>query len=251
MSTPLRVPPYLTRLQAFVPALARGAPILMYHKLGRPVAGARIRNLYVSQPLFARQLEEMAALGIEVTDVASVLRIGPARRAVITFDDAYRSLHALGLPLLVARGLQATTYVVAGLIGGSNDWDIAKGHPREALMSQTELREWLAAGQRIGSHSLHHRNLAQIGEKDAREEINASKKSLEDRFGVEVSDFCYPYGGYNQRVRDLVEEAGYRTATTTEFGLARIGDDPFRLKRILVRHKSYAPKLWFKKETIE
>jgi peptidoglycan/xylan/chitin deacetylase (PgdA/CDA1 family) len=250
MSTPLRVPPHLTRLQAILPAMALGVPILMYHKLGRPVQGAKIRNLYVSQPLFAQQLDELTALVIEAVGVASALQGGSSRRTVITFDDAYRSLYELGLPLLTARGLSATTYVVAGLVGGNNAWDIAKGHPEEPLMSEAELREWLKAGQVIGSHSLSHRNLAEISEQDAWEEISASKKSLEDRFGVEVSDFCYPYGGYNPHVRDLVEKAGYRTATTTEFGIARAGDDPFRLKRILVRHKSYAPKLWFKRETI-
>lgn len=251
MSAPLRVPPYLTHLGPFEPVLARGTPILMYHKLGRPAAGAKIRNLYVSGPLFERQLDELSALAIQTADVASTLRPDSSRRVVLTFDDAYRSLHELGLPLLRARGFTATTYVVAGQIGGHNAWDAANGHPREPLMNEQELRDWLAAGQRLGSHSVNHRNLASIGEPQAWEEISASKKQLEDRFGVEVSDFCYPYGGYNARVRDLVEKAGYRTATTTEFGIARPGDDPFRLKRILVRHKSYAPKLWFKRATIE
>jgi peptidoglycan/xylan/chitin deacetylase (PgdA/CDA1 family) len=249
----LRVPTYLTRLRPFVPALARGTAILMYHKLGRPLPAAKIRNLYVSQPLFAQQLDDFVDLRIASSGLDAALQSGNASapRAVLTFDDAYRNVHELGLPLLRERGLSAITYVVAGQIGGTNAWDVAKGHPEEPLMNERELRDWLAAGQSIGSHGLNHLNLAQAGERQAWEEISSSKKQLEDRFGIEVNHFCYPYGGYNPQVRDMVEKAGYRTATTTEFGLARAGDDPFRLKRILVRHQSYAPKLWFKRARIE
>jgi peptidoglycan/xylan/chitin deacetylase (PgdA/CDA1 family) len=83
-----------------------------------------------------------------------------------------------------------------------------------------------------------------------REEVCASKKRLEDRFGVEVTDFCYPYGACDERVRDAVAEAGYRTATTTQFGLVRAGDDPFMLRRVLVRHRSLAPKNLFRRVTL-
>jgi peptidoglycan/xylan/chitin deacetylase (PgdA/CDA1 family) len=248
----ISVPPYLTRLQPFAPAFARGVPILMYHKLGRPVPGAKIRGLYISQPLFARQLDDFAALGVEAVNVADTLTEQPdKRRAVITFDDAYRSVFELGLPLLAQHKLSATIYVVAGLVGANNAWDVAKGHPDEPLMSETELREWLRAGHRIGSHSLTHPHLTRIGEREAREEISASKKQLEDRFGVEVTDFCYPYGDHNTQVRDLVEHAGYRTATTTVFGLAKPDSDPFRLSRILVRHRSFAPRNLFRRATLD
>jgi peptidoglycan/xylan/chitin deacetylase (PgdA/CDA1 family) len=72
--------------------------------------------------------------------------------------------------------------------------------------------------------------------RDAHEEIVASKKKLEDLLGRPVEDFCYPYGDWNESVRDLVMEAGYRTACTTEFGVNTPPVSPLELRRITVRH---------------
>jgi hypothetical protein len=47
---------------------------------------------------------------------------------------------------------------------------------------------------------------------------------------------CYPYGSHDDTVCRLAAEAGYTTAVTTEFGRARLGDDPLRLPRISVYH---------------
>jgi len=69
-------------------------------------------------------------------------------------------------------------------------------------------------------------------------EISASKKKLEDLFGVAIRHFCYPHGKWSPRVRDLVEEAGYETAVTLEFGINAEGRDPFTLRRIGVKHPS-------------
>jgi len=100
-------------------------------------------------------------------------------------------------------------------------------------MDEIQVREWLAAGHEIGSHSMTHRNLRHVSPGDAREEIAASKKALEDRFGVEVPHFCYPFGSWNDSVRDLVAAAGYRTACTVLFGVNPPGTSPFELRRII------------------
>ena len=58
-------------------------------------------------------------------------------------------------------------------------------------------------------------------------------------FGVAIHHFCYPYGFWNERVRDLVIEAGYLTATTTQFGLNDDATSPFELRRIMARYQSW------------
>jgi hypothetical protein len=40
-------------------------------------------------------------------------------------------------------------------------------------------------------------------------------------------------------VRDWVQEAGYLTASTCEFGVNGAGQDPFGLKRIQTRYRSW------------
>jgi peptidoglycan/xylan/chitin deacetylase (PgdA/CDA1 family) len=105
-------------------------------------------------------------------------------------------------------------------------------------MDEAAVREWLSAGQKIGSHTKTHPWLTHISVAEAREEIRGSKKSLEDKFGVAIDHFCYPYGDWNESVRDLVVEAGYKTACTTTSGVNTPADSSFELKRFTARYPS-------------
>jgi peptidoglycan/xylan/chitin deacetylase (PgdA/CDA1 family) len=104
-------------------------------------------------------------------------------------------------------------------------------------MDRADLLAWQDAGQEIGSHGMTHCHLTRVSPGQARAEIFDSKKMLEDLSGREVRHFCYPYGDCNAAVRDLVGEAGYATATTTEPGLNGPDADPLLLKRLLASHR--------------
>lgn len=47
----------------------------------------------------------------------------PPRAVCVTFDDGYRSLHDLALPVLQEFGLPATVFVTSGYIGGRTMWN--------------------------------------------------------------------------------------------------------------------------------
>jgi len=218
-----------------------GLPILMYHKLGPRPPGVRLKGLYVGDRLFDRQLRELRQAGYRSCDFEALgqgLPAGP-QQIGITFDDGYVNVLRHGLGPLREHGFQALQYIVADNIGGGNDWDLPAGEAYEPLMDAAQLREWLAAGHLIGSHTRSHAHLPQISLEQAREEIVASKKKLEDLFGIPVTHFCYPYGQWNERIRDLVIEAGYHTATTTQFGLNQAATSPFELLRIQARYQSW------------
>jgi len=101
-------------------------------------------------------------------------------------------------------------------------------------MTVDEMRAWVHAGQEVGSHTLDHAHLAQLPLVAARQQIQQSREVLTQQIGADVQSFCYPYGERSPAVRDLVAEAGYTNATTTERGLARTDDDVFLLPRITV-----------------
>ena len=236
-------PPCFTSLKPFIGLFSAGMPWLMYHKLGPRPRAVRLKGLYVSRPLFERQLSELRAAGFATPVCGPPLGEGnPGRRIAITFDDGFANVFQHGLEPLARHGFRAMIFLVAELIGSSNEWEMLEGEARQSLMNDTQIKEWLAAGHEIGSHTLTHPFLTRLSLEKAREEIAASKKKLEDRFGRPVRHFCYPYGDWNPAVRDLVIAAGYETACTTELGVNTQATPPFELKRIQARYQSVSFK---------
>jgi peptidoglycan/xylan/chitin deacetylase (PgdA/CDA1 family) len=224
-----------------------GTPILTYHHVGPRRRGARLKGLYVSPNLFARQVAELNSAGFSTAsfDTLAVGNTQHDSRIFLTIDDGFTDVFENALPVLSKHRFKAILFLVSGLLGKTNEWQQRAGDITEPLMDAAQIRDWLAAGQQIGAHTKTHPRLTQIPLPEAREEISASKKFLEDRFGLPVNHFCYPYGDWNEPIRDVVSAVGYRTACTTVSGVNVPGTSPFELKRFTARYPSRNLKaLW-------
>jgi peptidoglycan/xylan/chitin deacetylase (PgdA/CDA1 family) len=235
---------YYSSLSGLSHHFQSGVPVLMYHKVGPRPAGTVFKALYVSPRLFVRQLEELRKAGFTSAPVgdATASADNRARHIVITFDDGFEKVFLHALEPLEQNRFRAIQFLVAGLTGGRNEWDLPVGEVSEKLMDAGQVREWLAAGHEIGSHTMTHPHLDKIPLSQAREEIFASKKSLEDAFGVSVDHFCYPYGVWNGAVRDLVAGAGYRTACTARRGVNNCDTPRLEITRWMARPAAARPK---------
>lgn len=231
---------HFTEFAPFRGVFREGLPVICYHKVGRKPLRARLRGIYVTTGFFARQMRELRREGFRTAaiDACRNFQAPNDRRIVLTFDDGSVTVLKNAVPAMDEAGFTAINYLVADLIGGVNEWDTVHGEVPDRLMDNAQVGEWLAAGHQIGSHTRSHPRLSQIPIQQAREEIFGSKKMLEDRFGVPIQHFCYPYGDFSPQVRDLVAEAGYSTAVTTEGGVHRESDDPFAIHRIGARAHS-------------
>jgi len=194
--------------------------------------------MYLPTALFERQLREFRDARFETVGLGDCRGKPDGSQVALTIDDGFRSVFEQAMPLLERTRFRATLYLVSGRLGGWNDWEVQQGEARAPLMSVEEVRAWLAAGHRIGAHSMTHPWLTRIPLARAREEIRGCRTMLEDTFGVPVKDFCYPYGDWNDAVRREVVEAGFETATTTDFGLNGPDTDAWALRRITARHAS-------------
>lgn len=219
-------------------------PILMYHQIGEPAPkGTPYRGLTVHPKRFAQQmrwLKRFGYTGLSMQDLMPYLRGEKHGKVIgITFDDGYQNVLHNALPVLQALGFTSTNYIVSNHLSGDNFWDHHKGIPRSALMSEAELHQWLAAGQEIGSHTMDHVHLPEISAAQAQQQIQQSKIDLENRFQVEVTAFCYPYGHYNATIQQWTQNSGYTNATTTARGLALNTDNPFELPRVTVSRSTH------------
>jgi peptidoglycan/xylan/chitin deacetylase (PgdA/CDA1 family) len=221
-------------LRHFEIEFAHGLPALLYHKIDRFKTGIRRRGLYVSPRSFRAQMHELQRAGFHMTSAGSPEPRAGERRIVITFDDGFASVFENALPVLQECGGRAINFLVSGRLGGVNTWDLADGERPEPLMDAAQVRDWLAAGQDIGAHTVTHAHLTQLPAAQAREEITASKKALEDRFARAVTDFAYPYGEMNPAIRALVAEAGFERAWSVEPQVITHGADPLALPRFPV-----------------
>lgn len=229
---------YYSALEDISPAESIGLPILTYHKLGGLPKAVKMKSLYVSEPLFRWQLNELSDAGFSTVSLDE-WHDERQKGVALTFDDGSCTVFEHGLPHLVEKKAKAIQFIVAGRLGATNQWDVDElGEVPDRLMDEVQIREWLAAGQEIGAHTMTHPRLAEISESDAKEEIIASKKKLEDVFGREIRHFCYPYGNWSPRIRDLVMSAGFTTAVTLKAGSNPRDEDPFGLRRWGVRHPS-------------
>jgi peptidoglycan/xylan/chitin deacetylase (PgdA/CDA1 family) len=118
-------------------------------------------------------------------------------------------------------------------IGQLNQLSIRR-HFHRLLVNWDEVREISRQGHDIGSHTLSHRPLTQLCEVDARKEIFESRAALSRKIGKEVVGFSYPRGEWNQAVANLVAQAGYSYAVTTQYGRNRNSADLYRLTRLNV-----------------
>jgi peptidoglycan/xylan/chitin deacetylase (PgdA/CDA1 family) len=79
----------------------------------------------------------------------------------------------------------------------------------------------------IGGHTVSHARLTALSDADARMEITGCRRRLQDRLGLPVRHFAFPYGRRGDcgaREAALAREAGFASAATTRKGLVGAAD---------------------------
>jgi peptidoglycan/xylan/chitin deacetylase (PgdA/CDA1 family) len=213
----------------------RGArvPILMYHYLSTPPAGADIyrRDLSVSPDLFAAHLDRLRAEGyttITLYDLYQHLATGaalPEKPVILTFDDGYRDNFENAFPALRDRGMRATFFVVTDFMD----------EQRPEYLTWEMAREMLAGGMSIESHGRNHVSLYGKSDDYLVWQALGSLQTIEYELGVRPHFVSYPAGEYDQRTIDIFRSANYWAGVTTEQGVDHTLDDAFEWNRIRVR----------------
>jgi peptidoglycan/xylan/chitin deacetylase (PgdA/CDA1 family) len=211
-----------------------GPVMLMYHSI-TPDKGTPDWPWSVSLQRFRDLLNFLADEGY-VTPTMSELILAPkrwmGRTAVITFDDGYVD-NLAACEELTKMNMRASWFIVTGSIGQEPTWS-ADGRPNGRLLNADELRDMQAGGMEIGSHTISHANLAKTDDACLQMELVESKTALSDILGSTVTGFANPYGVWDSRCANAVQQAGYAAACTTSTGWAMRDGDPYRLRRLSI-----------------
>ncbi|MDQ3809982.1 MAG: polysaccharide deacetylase family protein, partial [Chloroflexota bacterium] len=142
----------------------------------------------------------------------------PSKPVVLSFDDGYSGHYTRALPVLRAAGWPGVL-------------NLKLDNMRD--LHADRVREMIAAGWEVDSHTITHPDLTAIGAHALRSEVEQSRARLRRELGVPANFFCYPAGRYDAAVVAAVRRAGYLAATTTDTGYAR-PRDTYRLARVRV-----------------
>ncbi len=229
------------------PVPSRYPRLLMYHMIRDPLPGAKFNGLRVATSQFDAQLGWLREQGWTFRTLSEVVDEWPTLQrptVALTFDDGYADNLHNALPLLEQYDARATLYLVVER--GDDDWSIKKkAHHNsgelkaEPKLTDAQVSEMLRSGRvELGSHTLSHANFARLPVDAKRRELTDSRKWLEDRFSVPVRSFAFPFGIYEPHDPELVAEAGYDNAVTTDPGIdVTTAPDRFRLRRVKISGK--------------
>lgn len=188
---------------------AQSAVILQYHHVSSstpPVSS-------ISPEDFRRHMAYLRDNDFNILPLEEVLerlQAGeslPAKSAVITFDDGYRSVYDEAFPILKENDWPFTLFISAGLVDGNS----------RLYASWDQLREMGEHGATLANHTMTHPYFLDRAPgqhrsewlSGIRAEIEAAETLIEDETGQSHRLLAYPYGEYNPEIQSLLEEMNF------------------------------------------
>jgi peptidoglycan/xylan/chitin deacetylase (PgdA/CDA1 family) len=205
-------------------------PILMYHVINAPPAGAKFPGLYVPPEEFAAQMQALAHAGFHAVTMDQMLAnwtrgtpLAAGKPIVLSFDNGYQSQYTHALPVLRRLGWVGVENIqLTGL------------PPSQGGLSQAQISGLVGDGWELDTQGVSHAELTTLNPAALHAQVAVARGELQRRYHVPVNWFCYPSGHYNAAVIAEVKAAGYVGSTTVVPGWASPTEDPYRLPRLRV-----------------
>lgn len=210
------------------PPVAQPAPpddgvrvsILGYHDFSDSQTETAMR---IHTTKFRKQLETIRQLGITVISLEefSAWKRGekdiPEKSVLLTFDDGWKSVYTDAFPILKEFGYPYILFLYKNYVDGGGK-----------ALTTPMIREMIAAGATIGSHSVshpypvtfksHRKKGPDAYDAFLRKEMGESKRFLESRFKIKADTYSYPGGFITEEMLPVSKEFGYTYAFTVQPG---------------------------------
>ncbi len=193
--------------------------VIYYHDIH---SNDKYTDMSTDIALFAKHMEILKRKGYRIVPEISASQ----NEVEITFDDGFRGIYE-NFSFFEEHKIPVRVFLISGFIGN------------EGYMHKSEIEELLKTGLfQIGSHTVSHENLDTMDHDRLRNELQQSKETLEEMFGVPIDTLCYPRGKFTDEVIEKAKEAGYKKQYTC---LPGSYFSPFQeglVNRSLVQHAS-------------
>lgn len=213
--------------------------ILMYHMISDPQTTAEKRYACSSTQL-DKHIQFLLQSGYTPVSIEQVEKYYsgnlplPDKAVLITLDDGFEDNYLNAFPIFQSYNIPAVIYLATGVIGKTNQWMTAPTFSKRKMLSWPQIKEMSNKGIHFGSHTVSHPKLIQLDDDSTYQELVQSKTTIEDFLEKECEHFAYPYGLLNENTRNLVQQAGFKTACSTRSGFNNANRDPLILHRIEV-----------------
>ena len=201
-------------------------PILIYHHIKPlPQATSTDTTFIVTPENFASQMQYLKDNNFATISFKNLLDYFagqfnlPEKPIIISFDDGVINQYDNAWPILKKYNFIATFFIFTSPIGKSANY-----------MTWEQLKELSAAGMEIGGHGKYHLYLDRISPAELAVETAESKKVMEEKLGIKIIAFAYPFGAYNNKVTQALQNAGYQAVRDIVKGAVHTPSDLHRLK---------------------
>jgi peptidoglycan/xylan/chitin deacetylase (PgdA/CDA1 family) len=220
--------------------------VLMYHAILHPIDQTCGADVYysVAPSNLIQHLDLIRGCGYMISSVNELLteqQAGVNNTVALTFDDGHISNYDIAFPLLLEKGVHADFFVNPVTIG------------QAGYMTWGSLRQMAESGMSIQSHGYSHRYFDEMTKSEIRDELDRSKKILEDKLGQSVKLFAPPGGRLRGCVHLIAKELGYQAICGSRPGRWSLKDASYDIPRLAVLFTTPLERInrWIRGDRIE
>lgn len=191
------------------------------------------RMLWTDRLLSALALTGEARVEVEWNNESHALDLRDDARKI----DANRRLRAVCKALPQTERVALVERVIDQL--GVEESRLPGAWDDQRPLDPSELKQLPEAGIEVGSHTCSHPIVSRLEPREAKRELEESKRRIEAATGRPCLDFAYPNGGpgdFNPQTHHAVKAAGYRCAVTTIKRRVARTDGCFEIPRCTLTH---------------
>ncbi len=173
--------------------------IFVYHH----VSDETPKSTSISTELFEKHIEYLIKNNYKIWALEDIIeyfeknKTIPKKTVAITFDDSYKSVYTNAYKVLKKYNLPFTVFINTSAINSSS-----------LYLTWNELKK-MEPLIHYGSHSHYHHFLIRESKEFIKKDLNISHKTLKENLDVDIKLFAYPFGEYDKKLKDVLNEFNY------------------------------------------